>query len=109
MEIFVEAATGRIFIPISLSASRCSGVAFSSIYNVQKFQLPNESIIVSPSGLWPKLASARPSSETLSYLPFLMNNTWPPPQFIRLGLELNQHGQAALQVQASSRSPLIFQ
>src|SRR5690348_10867800 len=51
---------------------------------------------------------AKPSRETLSYFPFLMNKTWPPPQFMRLGLELNQHGHAALQVQASSRSPLIL-
>src|SRR6266567_115321 len=98
-----------IFIPISLSASRCSGLAFSSIYNVEKFQFPNDSIIVSPSGLCPKLATARPSRDIFSYLPFEMNKTWPPPQFMRVGFELNQHGQAAAQVQASSSSPLIFQ
>src|SRR6266436_4446038 len=38
-----------------------------------------------------------------------MNNTCMPPQFIRLGSELNQHGQAALQLHASSSCPLIFQ
>src|SRR5882724_4879596 len=38
-----------------------------------------------------------------------MNNTCAPPQFIRLGSELNQHGQAALQLHASSSCPLIFQ
>src|SRR5258708_35735598 len=38
-----------------------------------------------------------------------MNNTCAPPQFIRLGNELNQHGQAALQLHASSSCPLIFQ
>src|SRR5882672_6241846 len=38
-----------------------------------------------------------------------MNNTCTPPQFIRLGNELNQHGQAALQLHASSSCPLIFQ
>src|SRR5439155_8108685 len=72
------------------------------------FQLPNEHIMVLPSGLWPKLPTARPSSLTLPYLPFSMNKTWPPPQFICEGSELNQHGQAALQVQASSSWPVIF-
>src|ERR1019366_7804516 len=38
-----------------------------------------------------------------------MNNTCMPPQFIRLGSELNQHGQAALQLHASSSCPVIFQ
>ena len=36
------------------------------------------------------------------------NSTWPPPQVMRVGLELNQHGQAALQEQASSSWPVIF-
>src|ERR1039457_2801263 len=38
-----------------------------------------------------------------------MNNTCAPPQFIRLGNELNQQGQAALQLHASSSCPVIFQ
>src|SRR5262245_41580501 len=37
-----------------------------------------------------------------------MNRTWPPPQFICVGLEPNQQGQAALQRQASSSCPTIF-
>src|SRR6266850_1138996 len=37
-----------------------------------------------------------------------MNNTCMPPQFIRLGNELNQHGHAALQLHASSSCPVIF-
>src|SRR5260370_3488252 len=38
-----------------------------------------------------------------------MKRTWPPPQVIFVGLELNQHGQAASQEQASSSCPVIFQ
>src|SRR6266404_6781844 len=37
-----------------------------------------------------------------------MKSTWPPPQVIFVGLELNQHGQAASQEQASSSWPVIF-
>src|SRR5258705_6603808 len=37
-----------------------------------------------------------------------MNKPCPPPLFILDGSELNQHGQAALQVQASSSWPVIF-
>ena len=37
-----------------------------------------------------------------------MKRTWPPPQVIFVGLELNQHGQAASQEQASSSCPVIF-
>src|SRR5262245_53962482 len=38
-----------------------------------------------------------------------MNSAWPPPHFIRVGLDPNQHGQAAAQLQASSNSPAIRQ
>src|SRR6266436_381157 len=37
-----------------------------------------------------------------------MKSTWPPPQVIFVGLELNQHGQAASQEHASSSCPVIF-
>src|SRR5580765_8761647 len=37
-----------------------------------------------------------------------MKITWPPPQVIFVGLESNQHGHAASQEHASSRSPLTF-
>src|SRR5713226_8719086 len=37
-----------------------------------------------------------------------MKSTWPPPQVIFVGLELNQHGQAASHEQASSSWPVIF-
>jgi hypothetical protein len=37
-----------------------------------------------------------------------MKSTWPPPQVIFVGLELNQHGQAASQEHASSSWPVIF-
>src|SRR6266487_462626 len=37
-----------------------------------------------------------------------MKSTWPPPHVIFVGLELNQHGQAASQEQASSSCPVIF-
>src|SRR6266446_6403722 len=37
-----------------------------------------------------------------------MKSTWPPPQVILVGLESNQHGQAASQEQASSSCPVIF-
>src|SRR2546430_603976 len=37
-----------------------------------------------------------------------MKSTCPPPQVILVGLELNQHGQAASHEQASSSWPVIF-
>src|SRR5438093_12147593 len=37
-----------------------------------------------------------------------MKSTWPPPQVILVGLELNQQGQAASHEQASSSWPVIF-
>src|SRR5437867_915992 len=37
-----------------------------------------------------------------------MNSTWPPPQVILVGLELNQHGHAASHEHASSSWPVIF-
>src|SRR6266566_4024331 len=37
-----------------------------------------------------------------------MKSTWPPPQVIFVGLEFNQHGQAASHEQASSSWPVIF-
>src|SRR6266511_1517297 len=37
-----------------------------------------------------------------------MKSTWPPPQVILVGLELNQHGHAASHEQASSSWPVIF-
>ncbi len=37
-----------------------------------------------------------------------MKSAWPPPQVIFVGLELNQHGQAASHEQASSSWPVIF-
>src|SRR6516225_8239924 len=37
-----------------------------------------------------------------------MKRTWPPPQVILVGLELNQHGHAASHEQASSSWPVIF-
>src|SRR5437879_4742541 len=37
-----------------------------------------------------------------------MNSTWPPPQVIFVGLELNQHGHAASHEHASSSWPVIF-
>jgi hypothetical protein len=37
-----------------------------------------------------------------------MKSTWFPPHVIRVGLESNQHGQAALQEHASSSWPVIF-
>src|SRR6266568_9053250 len=37
-----------------------------------------------------------------------MKSTWPPPQVILVGLESNQHGQAASHEQASSSWPVIF-
>src|SRR6266403_2260089 len=37
-----------------------------------------------------------------------MKSTWPPPHVIFVGLESNQHGQAASQEQASSSWPVIF-
>src|SRR5262249_12143036 len=38
-----------------------------------------------------------------------MKKTWPPLQFIFVGFESNQQGQAASQEQASSSCPVIFQ
>src|SRR6266581_7434719 len=38
-----------------------------------------------------------------------MNRNWPPPQAIRVGFDPNQQGHAALQEQASSSWPTIFQ
>src|SRR6266571_3471688 len=38
-----------------------------------------------------------------------MKSTWPPPQVIFVGLELNQHGHAASHEHASSSWPVIFQ
>src|SRR2546421_10189979 len=37
-----------------------------------------------------------------------MKSTCPPPQVIFVGLESNQHGQAASHEQASSSCPVIF-
>src|SRR5437762_7686292 len=37
-----------------------------------------------------------------------MKSTWPPPQVIFVGLELNQHGHAASHEHASSSWPVIF-
>src|SRR5437870_8095286 len=37
-----------------------------------------------------------------------MKRTWPPPQVILVGLELNQHGHAASHEHASSSWPVIF-
>src|SRR5437764_10815464 len=61
------------------------------------------------SGLCTNCPSARPSSGIFPYLPFLMKTTCAPSHVIREGSDLNQHGQAGRQEQASSSSPVTFQ
>src|SRR5258706_5160764 len=70
--------------------------------------LPNDSIMLFPSGLSTILPIASPSSETLPNVPFSMKMNCPPPQVMRVGFEPNQQGQAALHEHASSSWPTIF-
>src|ERR1035438_2823608 len=60
------------------------------------------------SGLWTNWDTASPSSETLPYWPLVMKTICTPSQVMREGRDLNQHGQAGRQEQASSSSPLTF-
>src|SRR5262245_6086842 len=60
------------------------------------------------SGLWTNWATASPSSGTLPYRPLVITMICAPSQVMRDGRDLNQHGQAGRQEQASSSSPLIF-
>src|SRR5262249_4227874 len=83
--------------------------AFSSTKIVMKSQSPMDSIIVVPALFAPMKATPRPSSGTLPYEPLSMKRTKPPLHCECVGLEPNQHGQAALQEQASSSWPDIFQ
>src|SRR5947208_12231314 len=60
------------------------------------------------SGLWTNWATARPSSGTFPYWPLVMKTICAPSQVMREGRDLNQHGQAGRQEQASSSSPFTF-
>src|SRR6266540_1368465 len=60
------------------------------------------------SGLWTNWATASPSSGILPYRPLVMKMICAPSQVMREGRDLNQHGQAGRQEQASSSSPVIF-
>src|SRR5438552_15949426 len=60
------------------------------------------------SGLWTNWATASPSSGILPWWPLRMNMICAPSQVMREGRDLNQHGQAGRQEQASSSSPATF-
>src|SRR5213592_4544480 len=60
------------------------------------------------SGLCTNWATASPSSGILPWRPLVISTICAPSQVMREGRDLNQHGQAGRQEQASSSSPLIF-
>src|SRR5438876_9493489 len=60
------------------------------------------------SGLCTNCASANPCNGIFPQWPLVMKMICAPSQVMREGRDLNQHGQAGRQEQASSSSPLIF-